>query len=195
MLTRALDLPATTTDYFTDDDGSIFEDDINALAAALVLRAGRRLVPLAALVAVACRLLPCRPSTRHTLWLLLLVPYLGTVNFADDGGTLVNYHSEEAGYNALRERSPHDADAMFRFQAVFSDPLDTLFILDPVTDQVLDGAHLEAMLPGIDFEIRSACHAAILVEAVSFGNLLENSICIFVLCKYRGAKECCYCDD
>ncbi|NCF18376.1 MAG: FAD-dependent oxidoreductase [Haliea sp.] len=52
--------------------------------------------------------------TRHGL---LLVPYLGTVNFADDGGTLVNYHSEGAGYNALRERSPHDADAMFRFQA------------------------------------------------------------------------------
>ena len=52
--------------------------------------------------------------TRHGL---LLVPYLGTVNFADDGGTLVNYHSEEAGYNALRERSPHDADAMFRFEA------------------------------------------------------------------------------
>ena len=52
--------------------------------------------------------------TKHGL---LLVPYLGTVNFADDGGTLVNYHSEEAGYNALRERSPHDADAMFRFQA------------------------------------------------------------------------------
>ena len=52
--------------------------------------------------------------TRHGL---LLVPYLGTVNFADDGGTLVDYHHEEAGYNSLRSRSPHDADAMFRFQA------------------------------------------------------------------------------
>jgi len=31
---RALVLPATTTDYFTDDDDSIFEEDINAIAAA-----------------------------------------------------------------------------------------------------------------------------------------------------------------
>jgi hypothetical protein len=38
MLTRALDLPATTTDYFTDDDGSIFEDDINRVAAAGITR-------------------------------------------------------------------------------------------------------------------------------------------------------------
>jgi phytoene dehydrogenase-like protein len=52
--------------------------------------------------------------TRHGL---LLVPYLGTVSFADDGGTLVDYPYEEAAYNALRARSPHDADAMFRFQA------------------------------------------------------------------------------
>ena len=51
--------------------------------------------------------------TRHGL---LLVPYLGTVNFADDGDTLVNYPSAEAGYNSLRARSPHDADAMFRFE-------------------------------------------------------------------------------
>jgi phytoene dehydrogenase-like protein len=55
--------------------------------------------------------------TRHGL---LLVPYLGTVVFADDGSTLVNYHSGEADYNALRARSPHDADAMFRFQADLS---------------------------------------------------------------------------
>ncbi len=34
MLNRAFDLPATTTDFFTDDDGSIFEDDINRVAAA-----------------------------------------------------------------------------------------------------------------------------------------------------------------
>lgn len=31
---RALALPPTSTDYFVDDDGSVFEDDINALAAA-----------------------------------------------------------------------------------------------------------------------------------------------------------------
>jgi hypothetical protein len=34
FLTRALDLGAATTDYFTDDDGTIFEGDINRLATA-----------------------------------------------------------------------------------------------------------------------------------------------------------------
>ncbi|MGA9595759.1 MAG: hypothetical protein WBV06_06365, partial [Acidimicrobiia bacterium] len=34
FLTRALDLPATSTDYFTDDNSSIHESSINALAAA-----------------------------------------------------------------------------------------------------------------------------------------------------------------
>ena len=34
FLTRAFDLPNTTTDYFTDDDGLFFEPDINAIAAA-----------------------------------------------------------------------------------------------------------------------------------------------------------------
>nr|MDJ0925814.1 ExeM/NucH family extracellular endonuclease [Acidimicrobiia bacterium] len=38
MFVRALDLPATTTDYFTDDDTSIFGDDINRLAAAGITR-------------------------------------------------------------------------------------------------------------------------------------------------------------
>ncbi|MFB3078062.1 MAG: phytoene desaturase family protein, partial [Lysobacterales bacterium] len=52
--------------------------------------------------------------TRHGL---VLVPYLGTVNFGDGGETLVSYHSEEAQYNQLRRHSPHDADAMFRFHA------------------------------------------------------------------------------
>ena len=47
---------------------------------------------------------------------LVLVPYLGTVVFADNGDTMTSYHSEEAEYNQLRQRSPHDADAMFRFQ-------------------------------------------------------------------------------
>jgi len=51
--------------------------------------------------------------TRHGL---MLVPYLGTVSFGDSGETLVSYTSEEAEYNALRRHSPHDADAMFRFQ-------------------------------------------------------------------------------
>jgi phytoene dehydrogenase-like protein len=48
---------------------------------------------------------------------LLLVPYMGTVVFGNNGAPLLQYHSEAASYNALRARSPHDADAMFRFQA------------------------------------------------------------------------------
>jgi hypothetical protein len=38
MFVRALDLPATATDYFTDDDASIFEDNINRLAEAGITR-------------------------------------------------------------------------------------------------------------------------------------------------------------
>jgi hypothetical protein len=34
FLARAFSLPATTTDYFTDDDGSFFEPNINSIAAA-----------------------------------------------------------------------------------------------------------------------------------------------------------------
>jgi hypothetical protein len=34
FLARAFDLPATSTNFFSDDDGSIFESDINQLAAA-----------------------------------------------------------------------------------------------------------------------------------------------------------------
>jgi phytoene dehydrogenase-like protein len=52
--------------------------------------------------------------TKHGL---LLVPYLGGVGFGDNGDTMIEYHSEQVAYNTLRARSPHDADAMFRFQA------------------------------------------------------------------------------
>lgn len=48
---------------------------------------------------------------------LLLVPYLGTVNFGDKDERLLSYHGEEAAYNELRRHSSHDADSMFRFQA------------------------------------------------------------------------------
>ncbi len=48
---------------------------------------------------------------------LILVPYLGTVNFADDGKVLVSYTDEEAGHLELKRHSPHDADSMHRFQA------------------------------------------------------------------------------
>ena len=47
---------------------------------------------------------------------LLLVPYLGTVNFGDDGEILIGYHNEEAAHLELKRHSPHDADAMRRFQ-------------------------------------------------------------------------------
>jgi phytoene dehydrogenase-like protein len=50
--------------------------------------------------------------TRHGL---LLVPYLGTVNFADDGRTLKSYANSDAAYLELKKHSSHDADAMFRF--------------------------------------------------------------------------------
>ena len=55
--------------------------------------------------------------TKHGL---VLVPYLGTVVFGDKGETLVSYNSEDVEYNQLRARSPHDADAMFRFQTDLS---------------------------------------------------------------------------
>ena len=48
---------------------------------------------------------------------LLLVPYLGTVNFSDQGETLLSYEDEEAAHLELRRHSQHDADAMHRFQA------------------------------------------------------------------------------
>ena len=48
---------------------------------------------------------------------LLLVPYLGTVNFGDGDERLISYDNEEAAYLELKRHSPHDADAMFRFQA------------------------------------------------------------------------------
>ena len=52
--------------------------------------------------------------TRHGL---ILVPYLGTVNFGDGDERLISYHDEQAAYNELKRLSPHDADAMYRFQA------------------------------------------------------------------------------
>jgi phytoene dehydrogenase-like protein len=48
---------------------------------------------------------------------LILVPYLGTVNFGDGDERLFSYHDEQAAYNELKRHSPHDADAMYRFQA------------------------------------------------------------------------------
>ena len=47
---------------------------------------------------------------------LILVPYLGTVNFGDRDERLFSYHDEEAAHLELKRHSPHDADAMHRFQ-------------------------------------------------------------------------------
>ncbi len=52
--------------------------------------------------------------TRHGL---VLVPYLGTVGFGKNGRTMIGYNNHEAGYNHIRnDLSPHDADAMMRFE-------------------------------------------------------------------------------
>ena len=51
---------------------------------------------------------------------LLIVPYLGTVNFGDGDERLIHYHDEEATHLELKRHSPHDADAMHRFQADLS---------------------------------------------------------------------------
>jgi phytoene dehydrogenase-like protein len=48
---------------------------------------------------------------------LLLVPYLGTVNFGDNDERLIAYHDTEAANLELKRHSPHDADAMHRFEA------------------------------------------------------------------------------
>jgi phytoene dehydrogenase-like protein len=48
---------------------------------------------------------------------LLLVPYLGTINFGDGDERLFSYHDEEAAHLEIKRHSPHDADAMHRFQA------------------------------------------------------------------------------
>ncbi len=48
---------------------------------------------------------------------LLIVPYLGTVNFGDHDERLFSYHDEEAFNLELKRHSPRDADAMHRFQA------------------------------------------------------------------------------
>ena len=48
---------------------------------------------------------------------LLIVPYLGTVNFGDGDERLFAYHNEQALHLELKRHSPRDADAMNRFQA------------------------------------------------------------------------------
>jgi beta-lactamase regulating signal transducer with metallopeptidase domain len=52
-------------------------------------RSGLAAIPLAIVVALACRCLPCRPSTRHALWLIVLlslviVPMLPRIDLISD---------------------------------------------------------------------------------------------------------------
>ena len=51
---------------------------------------------------------------------LILVPYLATINFGDGDERLIHYHDEAATHLELKRHSPHDADAMHRFQADLS---------------------------------------------------------------------------
>ena len=44
-----------------------------SLATDMLWRNAVAVVPLALLVALACRFLPCRPATRHGLWLMVLL--------------------------------------------------------------------------------------------------------------------------
>ncbi|WNC71995.1 NAD(P)/FAD-dependent oxidoreductase [Thalassotalea psychrophila] len=55
--------------------------------------------------------------TKHGL---VLVPYIGTVNYDDKGQPLIHYGNGDVAYNHLRKHSAHDADSMFRFQADLS---------------------------------------------------------------------------
>lgn len=48
---------------------------------------------------------------------LLLVPYIATIVFGDGDDRLIAYHDEHAANLELKRHSPHDADAMHRFQA------------------------------------------------------------------------------
>jgi phytoene dehydrogenase-like protein len=48
---------------------------------------------------------------------LLLVPYIATIVFGDGDDRLIAYHDEHAAYLELKRLSPHDADAMHRFEA------------------------------------------------------------------------------
>ena len=48
---------------------------------------------------------------------LILVPYIGTLQFGNGDERLLSYHDEAANYLELKRHSPHDADAMLRLQA------------------------------------------------------------------------------
>jgi hypothetical protein len=89
FLVRALDIPYTGTDYFADDDGSIHEGDINALAAANVTGGcdSIRFCPHAAMT---------RAEMASLLVRALDLPSTSTNYFTDDGGSI-----HHANINAL----------------------------------------------------------------------------------------------
>jgi phytoene dehydrogenase-like protein len=48
---------------------------------------------------------------------LMLVPYLGTINFGDGDERLFSYQDDAVAHLELKRHSPHDADAMHHFRA------------------------------------------------------------------------------
>src|SRR5690606_33562203 len=88
FLTRAFEYPASAHDPFVDDDGSVFEDDIGALAAAGITSGCAR-----------DRFCPSRPVTRAEMASLLAralelpvpeVPGRPVVSLAFSGDTLIH---------------------------------------------------------------------------------------------------------
>jgi glucose/arabinose dehydrogenase len=81
FLVRALDLPATGRDFFTDDEGSIHENDINRLAAAGITGG-----------CTATRFCPTSRVTRQQMASFLVraldLPGTGTDFFTDDEGSI-----------------------------------------------------------------------------------------------------------
>ena len=80
FLARALSLPSTATDYFTDDNGTLFEGDINALAAAGITKG-----------CTATTFCPTADVTRGQMAAFLVralgLPGTTTDYFTDDNGT------------------------------------------------------------------------------------------------------------
>lgn len=91
FLVRALDLPATETDFFTDDESSMHEADINALAEAGITNG-----------CTATTFCPTQNVKRDQMATFLVrafdLPPTATDHFTDDTG---NFH--EANINALAE--------------------------------------------------------------------------------------------
>jgi hypothetical protein len=83
MISRAFDLPATATDYFVDDNGGVFESDINKLAAAGITFgcnvAGNRYCPTG---------LVTRGELAAMLDRALDLPGTATDFFTDDNGNI-----------------------------------------------------------------------------------------------------------